>query len=95
MQGIWEHLSVNTVLAGLFVLALAYVVGRVLVVPAKLAWRVGLMTASGAILLLIFNIAGQLFAVFVPINPFTVLLTGYLGPPGLLALMFIQLFLRG
>ncbi|MBT9154526.1 MAG: hypothetical protein DDT37_00769 [Firmicutes bacterium] len=93
VQSLLEHLNVNTVLAGLFVLAIAIIVTRALVVPAKFALRAGLMVLSGAFLLLAFNIALQVVDVFVPINPFTVLLTGYLGPPGLLALLFIQFFL--
>lgn len=55
--------------------------------------RVGLITVSGVLLLFVSNIALQVVDVFVPINPFTVLLTGYLGPPGLLALFLIQMFL--
>ncbi len=93
MQSLLEHINVNTVLAGLFVLAIAVVVTKALVVPAKLTLRVGLMVLSGASMLLVFNIALQVVDVFVPINPFTVLLTGYLGPPGLLALFLIQFFL--
>jgi len=93
MQGLLEHLNISTALAGLFVLAMVYVLARALVIPAKFALRVGLITVSGALLLLVSNIALQVVDVFVPINPFTVLLTGYLGPPGLLALFLIQLFL--
>ncbi|MBT9176928.1 MAG: hypothetical protein DDT20_01253 [Firmicutes bacterium] len=93
MQSLLEQLNINTVLAGLFVLAIAIVVTRALVVPAKFALRAGLMVLSGACLLLAFDIALQVVDVFVPINPLTVLLTGYLGPPGLLALLFIQFFL--
>jgi inhibitor of the pro-sigma K processing machinery len=93
MQGLLEHLNINTVLAGLFVLAMVYVLARALVIPAKFALRVGVIAVSGALLLLVSNVLLQAVDVFVPINPFTVLLTGYLGPPGLLALYLIQWFL--
>lgn len=93
MEELLQHVNTSTVIAALFVLALLYLVGRALVGPAKHAWRVALLSAWGIVLIVVANAAGQFFHVSVPINPFTVLLAGYLGPPGLLALVAIQFIL--
>jgi len=44
----------------------------------------------GAVLILIFNLAGSLFGAVIGVNAFTVLVVGYLGLPGLAMLVLLQ-----
>jgi len=89
-----EGLNINYVVAALFALVLLYFLLRALAGPAKYIWRIAIMGMLGLVIIVITNSIGQFINVTLPINPFTVLLAGYLGVPGAAALVAIQLFLR-
>ena len=89
-----QGLNTNTIVAGLFALALLYFLFRALAGPAKYVWRIFVMSLLGLIIILGTNAIGQFVHASVPLNPFTVLLVGYLGIPGAAALVVIQLLLR-
>jgi len=80
--------------AGLFALALLYFLLRALVGPAKYVWRLLVMSILGLVLIVGVNTIGQFANTTLPLNPFTILLAGYLGIPGAAALIVIQLVLR-
>lgn len=89
-----QGLNTNTIVAGLFILALLYFLFRALAGPAKYAWRLFVMSLLGVVIIVATNVLGQFVDTCVPLNPFTVLLVGYLGIPGAAALVVIQLFLH-
>lgn len=89
-----QGLNTNTIVAGLFAVALLYFLFRALAGPAKYVWRIFVMSLLGLVLIMITNTLGQLVQASVPLNPFTVLLVGYLGIPGAAALVVIQFLLR-
>lgn len=84
---------VNVVIAALFMLVVIYIIAQVLLKPIKLVWKVLLNSVIGLILLLVFNYIGSYFSFSLPINFITVLITGFLGIPGLLLLICFQILL--
>lgn len=89
-----QGITTSTVVAGLFALVLLYLIFRALAGPAKYLWRVFVVSVLGLLLIVGTNAIGQLAQFSVPLNPFTVLLAGYLGIPGAVALILIQVLLR-
>ena len=59
--------------------------------PIKLIWKLILNGVIGLALLLIFNFLGVYFKVSIPINWVSILITGFLGVPGL---VFLFIFLN-
>ena len=82
---------------GWVALAVAGTVAVLWFVPAFRAglwWAVrgGAQLALGALLLFLWNLVGSWFAFHLPINLFTAAVAGFLGLPGLGALIVIQWF---
>ncbi len=83
MEGhVWVALAVAAVAVSWFVPA----------VRTGMWWLVrgGAQVALGALLVFLFNVVGSWFAVQLPINWFTAAVAGFLGLPGLGALLVIQ-----
>lgn len=60
--------------------------------PVKwVGWAIGQLVI-GSVLLFVFNFAAQSFALYIPINPVTATVTGFLGLPGLATLVVIKEF---
>ena len=74
-------------------LALLYMLGRLLLVPGKWLWRLVLNSLVGALLMWLVNLFNGLTGFTVAINPFTVLITGLLGIPGVLLNIGLTLLL--
>lgn len=84
------ELSLNELLAIVFVVFVFYIVMRVMVGPVKLLLRLVLSTLVGVGLLFVFNWVGAFFGLFVGINFFTGFVVGYMGLPGLLMIILLQ-----
>ncbi len=87
----------QTVIAYLFGLGLIYLFIRILYYPLKITTKIILNAIAGVLVLIIINIVGKLFAsgtytYFLPINPVTALIVGFLGIPGVVLLMVIKFF---
>lgn len=54
-----------------------------------IGWVIG-QFVLGSIILFIFNFAAQSFSFYIPINPVTSSVTGFLGLPGLATLVIIK-----
>ena len=74
-------------------LALICLTGYLLLVPMKFLWRLLAGGVLGALALLIVNLAGGLFGFSVNINPFTAMAVGFLGLPGAVLVIVLQLIL--
>ena len=64
-------------------LALLYLIGWLLLVPMRFLWRLLAGSLLGGLALWLVNHFGALVNFSLPLNPFTALLTGLLGLPGL------------
>jgi len=83
----------NVIIAALFLLVILYIVAQVFIKPVKLLWKLLLNSAVGLILLLIVNYLASYFDFSLPINIISVLIAGFLGIPGVILLICLQLLL--
>lgn len=71
----------------LFALLIIYFLGRSLWKPLLFLFGIFFQGALGALGIYIFNLPAQYLAVEIPLNPFNALFVGFLGLPGLVALI--------
>lgn len=62
---------------------LAVVLVRLLLIPMKLIFKIGLHSACGFLCLWLLNAISMFTGIFFPINAVTVLIAGFLGLPGI------------
>ncbi|MEA1962477.1 MAG: pro-sigmaK processing inhibitor BofA family protein [Bacillota bacterium] len=86
--------TVNVIMAALFLLVILFIVAQIMMKPIKLLWKILLNSGIGFVLLLAFNYLGTFFDFSLPVNIITVLITGFMGVPGILLLICFQLLLR-
>ena len=84
----WELIASFTV-----GLALNCLTGYLLLVPMKLLWRLMAGGVLGALALMLVNLVGALFGFSVSVNPFTAMAVGFLGLPGAILVIILQLLL--
>lgn len=61
--------------------------------PVKWIGYVGVHLVIGGLLLFLFNIIGERIGMYIPINPATALIIGFLRLPGLMSLIAIKLLI--
>ena len=72
-------------------LALIFILGRALLIPTRFVWRLAGGGILGGLMLWLFNRFAFLTGLTLPVNPFTALIAGCLGAPGLgLVLLLTQ-----
>jgi len=86
-------LNINIIIAYAFGLFLLYLIARLLLVPLKILLRLLYNGLIGGVVLWVVNLVGGYFGLFIPINPITALVAGFLGVPGVVLLVLLQ-FLR-
>jgi inhibitor of the pro-sigma K processing machinery len=83
------------VFAGLFLVFLIYLVGKIVVKPFRLIFKIFFNSLFGVLLLWGYNFIGNFIGIVIPINVFTVLISGFLGIPGLIVLIILNFILGG
>ncbi|HHW14012.1 MAG TPA: pro-sigmaK processing inhibitor BofA [Firmicutes bacterium] len=86
-------MGLDTAVAFLVGLLLLVLVARVLFIPLRFIVRLLFNAAVGGVLLWVANLLGRYIGVFIPINPITALLAGFLGIPGVVLVVAIQYFI--
>ena len=74
-------------------LALVCLTGYLLLVPMRFLWRLLAGGVLGALALLVVNFVGRWLGFSVEINPFTAMAVGFLGLPGAVLVVVLQLML--
>ena len=74
-------------------LILIYLTGYLLLAPMKLMWRLAAGSVLGALVLMLVNLIGSIFDFSVAVNPFTAMAVGFLGLPGAVLIIVLQLLL--
>jgi len=75
---------------GLFLL---YIVGLLLVWPIKKIVKLIGNGILGGLTLMLFNFAGKFFGLSIAINPLNAIIVGFLGVPGVILLLILQIIL--
>lgn len=84
----------NVIIAALFLLIIIYIVAQVFIKPVKLLWKLAINSIVGLVLLLLVNYLGAFFEFSLPVNIISVLIAGFLGIPGVLLLICLQLLMQ-
>jgi inhibitor of the pro-sigma K processing machinery len=83
----------NIIIAYLFGIFLIYLVGRMLLMPIKLVFRLVYNAILGGIMLMVLNFVGGYIGFTIAINPITALIAGFLGIPGVILLILFKVFI--
>lgn len=86
-------MDIATILFYLVGLALILLFGRLLVVPFKVLMRLLLNGIMGGIVLFLFNLVGGIFNLYLEISPLNAIIVGFLGVPGVILLLIVQMIL--
>lgn len=86
-------IDINILFAVLLAIFLIWLIGKILLKPIRLAVKVAYNSAIGLVLLLALNFIGSYLGIFIAINFITVLVAGFLGVPGIILLLTLQLVL--
>lgn len=77
----------------LITLAALILVVKILAAPIRLLWKILLHSAFGFLCLWILNLVSGFTGVVFPLNILTCAVAGFLGVPGILILLIVELFL--
>ncbi|MBO8142386.1 MAG: pro-sigmaK processing inhibitor BofA family protein [Firmicutes bacterium] len=84
-------MEVHVVVAYVFGIVLLYLITRVLLVPVRILLRLVYNVLLGAALLVFVNFVGtHVLGIYLPVNPVTALVVGFLGIPGIILLVALQ-----
>ncbi len=86
-------MDIVTILFYLAGLALIFLFGMLLVVPFKILMRLLLNGIMGGIVLFLFNLVGGIFNLYLEISPLNAIIVGFLGVPGVILLLIVQMIL--
>lgn len=84
-------LGFSTIIAFALGIVLLYVLGLLLVIPIKVILKLIGNALVGGLILVVVNLVGGLFGISIGINPVTAIIVGFLGVPGVVLLLIIQL----
>ncbi|MCR2044262.1 pro-sigmaK processing inhibitor BofA family protein [Anaerosalibacter massiliensis] len=83
----------SVILAYAFGLVLLYLIGMLLVIPIKIIGKLIINGILGGIILFVVNLVGGIFGLSIVINPLNALIVGFLGIPGIILLLILQVIL--
>lgn len=83
----------STILFYIVGLVLLYIVGMLLVWPIKKIIKLIFNGVLGGLTLLLFNFIGKYFGLSIAINPLNAIIIGFLGVPGVILLLVLQVIL--
>lgn len=80
-----------TIISFIIGLALLYVLGLLLGVSIKILIKLLINGLIGGVILFLFNLVGGIFGLSIIINPLNALIVGFLGVPGVILVLILQL----
>ena len=83
----------NVIIAFVFGLLLLYIIGRVLLMPLRLVFKLIYNGLIGGIILWLLNWVGAYFGFTIANNVATAVIVGFLGIPGVILLVVFKLFI--
>ena len=87
------EVSVSTVVAFFAALCIVFLLGKILGKPARWIGRMLLNGIIGGVVLYLVNLFGGLIGLHAALNPFTALIAGTLGIPGVALVLVLPLLL--
>lgn len=83
----------GNVLGYLLGLILLYIIGMILVIPIRILIKLLINGLIGGVILFLFNLVGGILGVSIVINPLNAIIVGFLGVPGVVLLLILQVIL--
>lgn len=87
-------MSTGFIIVFLVILGLIYIIGHNYWQPLYLVFNVLFRGALGALGIYLFNLLAVIWKVEIPLNPFNALWSGFLGFPGMLALLVAHYWIK-
>jgi inhibitor of the pro-sigma K processing machinery len=87
-------MDINIIIAFALGLLLIYLVGRVMLFPLRIVFKLIVNAVIGGLVLWVINYFGSYFGIHIPLNPITALTVGFLGIPGVVLLLVIQQIIK-
>ena len=84
-------MNLEYLISGVFGIVILYFIVKIIKLPLKLIIKLLINGLTGLIMLSIVNFVGDSFGITVNINAFTSLIAGFLGIPGVIALVIFNL----
>lgn len=86
-------MGLGTIFYYIIGLILIYILGLLLVWPIKKIFKLIINGILGGLTLLLFNFIGSYFGLGIAINPLNAIIVGFLGVPGVILLLILQMIL--
>lgn len=86
-------MDLSVIIAYVVGVFLVLLLGRILVVPLKVVFRLIVNAVIGGCVLLVINLIGGFWNFRIGINPITALIVGLMGVPGVMLLIILRLLL--
>ncbi|WP_353095590.1 pro-sigmaK processing inhibitor BofA family protein [Tissierella praeacuta] len=86
-------MELGTIVYYIIGLFLLYIVGIILVWPIKKIMKLIWNGVLGGLTLLVFNFIGKYFGLGIVINPLNAIIVGFLGVPGVILLLILQVII--
>lgn len=83
----------GNIFAYLMGLLLLYIIGLILVIPIRILMKLLVNGLIGGVVLFFFNLIGGIFGMSLVINPLNAIIVGFLGVPGVILLLILQVLL--
>jgi inhibitor of the pro-sigma K processing machinery len=83
----------DVIIAYVVGLLLLFLIGWLLITPIKVLLKFILNGVIGGLMLWVLNLLGGALGISVAINPVTALIAGFLGVPGVILILLLQVFL--
>ena len=84
-------MNLSVIIAYIVGVSIVVLLGRLLVVPLKVVFRLIVNAIIGAGILLVINLVGAFWEFRIGINPITALVVGLMGVPGVILLIALRL----
>jgi len=87
------QIDFDLVIAIGFALFILYLLARLLFYPFRALFKLLIQVGMGVVLLIIFNLAASFWEFSLGVNPFNALIVGFLGVPGLVLLVLLNIII--
>lgn len=87
------NLEMNNIIVYFACIILIFIIGKLFIMPIKKILKLIFNSILGGIIIYLINIVGSTFNFHIGLNIYTALVTGFLGIPGVVLLVFLKLLI--
>ena len=87
------NLEMNNIIVYFACIILIFIISKLFIMPIKKILKLIFNSILGGIIIYLINIVGSTFNFHIGLNIYTALVTGFLGIPGVVLLVFLKLLI--